>query len=88
MNLENMRPSEKLGTRDHILHDSVYKTSRISKCTERQQADWGLPRDLDGGGGELGSSSQLGGTGFCRIDVRKVLNLDYGDGDGCMTLKY
>lgn len=39
------------------------------------------------GVGRTGSSSQLGGTGFCRID-EKVLNLDYGDGDGCMTLKY
>lgn len=39
------------------------------------------------GVGRTGSSSQLRGTGFCGID-EKVLNLDYGDGDGCMTLKY
>ena len=50
-------------------------------------------KDRDGclglwvGVGRTGSSSQLRGTGFCGID-EKVLNLDYGDGDGCMTLKY
>ena len=41
----------------------------------------------EGVGGELGMAPNWWGTGFWGVD-EKVLNLDYGDSDGCMTLKY